>query len=106
MALLEPTAHIGGMVTGGLNRTDVGKQEVIGGLPLEFYWRAGQYYDMRRHGHEVSWFPEPHVALSIMQQMLNDSHVTVLLHHRLREKNGVIKNGTRITEISMENGSS
>ena len=61
---------------------------------------------MRRHGHEVSWFPEPHVAQVIMQQMLNDSHVTVLLHHQLRQKNAVIKNGTRITEISMENGSS
>ena len=105
-ALLEPTGHIGGMVTGGLNRTDIGKQEVIGGLPLELYWRAGQYYDMRRHGQEVSWFPEPHVAEALMHQMLDGSHVTVFLHHRLREKSGVTKSGTRIAEISMENGSS
>jgi hypothetical protein len=28
-ALLEPTAHVGGMVSGGLGSTDVGKKEVI-----------------------------------------------------------------------------
>ena len=106
VALLEPTAHIGGMITGGLNRTDIGKQEVIGGLPLELYWRAGQYYDMRRHGQELAWFPEPHVAEILMHQMLDQSHVTVFLHHRLREKNGVAKSGTQITQITMENGSS
>src|SRR5579864_5920459 len=52
VALLEPSGHLGGMTTGGLSRTDVGDEEVIGGLPLELYWRAGQYYDMRRHGQE------------------------------------------------------
>jgi hypothetical protein len=106
VALLEPTTHIGGMTTGGLSRTDVGKSEVIGGLALELYWRAGQHYDMRRHGQDVSWLPEPHVALAIMQQMLNSGHVTLLLNHRLREKDGVVKSGTRITGISMENGES
>jgi hypothetical protein len=104
VALLERTAHIGGTATGGLNRTDIGKPEVIGGLPLEFYWRAGLYYETDRHGHEVSWYPEPHVALTIMKQMLEASHVTVLLRHRLVEKSGVIRTGARITEISMENG--
>lgn len=104
VALLEPTTRIGGMATGGLNRTDVGRAEVIGGLALELYWRAGQYYDLRRHGLDVSWFPEPRVASSILQEMLNSGHVTVLLRHRLREKAGVIKNGNSIATISMENG--
>ena len=104
VALLEPSAHLGGMATGGLSRTDVGRREVMGGLPLEFYWRAGQYYEMDRHGQEVSWQPEPHVALAIMKQMLETSHVTVLMRHPLLEKRGVAKSGTRITEISTENG--
>jgi len=106
VALLEPTAHLGGMATGGLNRTDVGKQEVIGGLPLEFYWRAGRYYDMDRHGQDISWYPEPHVALTIMKQMLEASHVTVLMRQRLVERTGVIRSGARITEISIVNGAS
>ncbi len=45
--LLEPRAHLGGMATGGLSRTDVGKREVIGGLALEFYFRVGVRYEMR-----------------------------------------------------------
>ncbi len=104
VALLEPTSHLGGMATGGLSRTDVGKPEVIGGLPLEFYWRAGQYYDLERHGQEVSWLPEPHVARMIMEQMLADAHVTVLLRHRLAEKHGVSKTGERISGITTEAG--
>jgi hypothetical protein len=72
------TSHIGGMETGGLNRTDVGGREIIGGLPLEFYWRAELHCDMDRHGKEVSWYPEPHIALAIMKQMLEAGHVTVL----------------------------
>src|SRR5205085_318022 len=30
VALLEPGTHLGGMVSGGLGRTDFGKKEVIG----------------------------------------------------------------------------
>jgi succinate dehydrogenase/fumarate reductase flavoprotein subunit len=40
-ALLEPTAHVGGMVSGGLGWTDYGKKEVIGGYAYEFYYRVG-----------------------------------------------------------------
>ena len=36
-ALIEPTGHVGGMVSGGLGYTDVGKKEVIGGYAYEFY---------------------------------------------------------------------
>src|SRR5260370_31244630 len=39
--LLEPRQHIGGMVSGGLSRTDVGRREVIGGYSPQFYWRPG-----------------------------------------------------------------
>src|SRR5262245_1083054 len=41
VALIEPGRHVGGMVSGGLSHTDLGKREVIGGYSLEFYWRAG-----------------------------------------------------------------
>ena len=33
-ALIEPTRHLGGMVSGGLGWTDYGKKEVIGGYAL------------------------------------------------------------------------
>jgi hypothetical protein len=103
--LLEPGNHVGGMVSGGLSGTDVGKSEVIGGMALEFYWRAGRQYQLDRHLQQVAWMPEPGVAEKIMRDMLADAKVTLLTGHRLVEKKGVIKQGARVTEIVMENGS-
>src|ERR1035438_4046028 len=102
--LLEPRQHIGGMVSGGLSRTDVGKREVIGGYALEFYWRAGNAYDMAQYLQEIAWLVEPKVAENIFRKMLADAGVTVLFHERLREKEGVRKSGGRIQAITMENG--
>ncbi|MBS1858003.1 MAG: FAD-dependent oxidoreductase [Acidobacteria bacterium] len=104
VTLLEPRDHIGGMVSGGLSRTDVGRREVIGGYALEFYWRAGTAYNMIQHLQDIAWLPEPHVAEAIFRRMLHDAGVTVVFHSRLREKDGVRKRGTRIESITMENG--
>lgn len=103
-ALLEPRNHIGGMISGGLSGTDVGRREVIGGLSLEFYYRAGRYYQMDRHLQELSWMPEPGVAEKLMRDMLKEAGVTLLEHQRLREKDGVTREGSKVVEITMENG--
>jgi hypothetical protein len=58
VALVEPTDHIGGMVSGGLSWTDVGKAEVLGGFARRFYDAA-------------TYFPEPHVAESVLTGMLD-----------------------------------
>jgi hypothetical protein len=102
--LLEPRRHVGGMVTGGLSATDIGKREVIGGYALEFYWRAGNVYEMARHRQEIAWNPEPGVAESIFRRMLQEAGVTVAFNQRLRENNGVTKSGGRIQSIAMESG--
>jgi FAD dependent oxidoreductase len=100
VALLEPAKHLGGMVTGGLSRTDFGKKEVIGGIALEFYQRAGKKY-----GREIEWMPEPRVAEAVLNEMVQEAKtITVFLNHRLKEKGGVKKQGTRVVEIKMENG--
>jgi len=104
VALIEPGSHLGGMVSGGLSYTDIGRREVIGGYALEFYWRAGRHYETRRQGHDVSWYHEPHVAEEIFRQMLNETGVVVLTGRRLREKDGVRKSGARLLGISMESG--
>jgi len=106
VALLEPTHHIGGMVSGGLSWTDTGKKEVIGGYALDFYRRVGRYYEMSRYGQEIAWVHEPHVAEEVFRRMLEEAHVTVLTNHRLREKGGVKKDDASVREIVMEDGSS
>jgi hypothetical protein len=102
--LLEPRAHLGGMATGGLSRTDVGKREVIGGLALEFFFRAGERYEMRRYLNPVAWFYEPKVGESVMRVMLREAGARVLFYQRLKETGGVRKEGSRVVSIHMENG--
>lgn len=102
--LLEPGNHVGGMVTGGLSGTDVGKIEVIGGMALEFYWRMGRHYDLDRHLQQLAWMPEPGAGEKVMREMLAEAKVTVLYRHRLREKTGVVKRGARVAEVVTENG--
>ncbi|MCW5963698.1 MAG: FAD-dependent oxidoreductase [Bryobacterales bacterium] len=104
VVLLEPFRHIGGMVTGGLSGTDVGKREAIGGMALEFYLRCGRRYDVQEHLQQIAWMPEPRVAESVFYEMLAAAKVPVFLEHRLREGNGVDLASGRIRSITMENG--
>jgi hypothetical protein len=105
VTLLEPGSHLGGMATGGLSRTDFGKKDVIGGYPLEFYWRVGEKYDLARYAQGLAWYYEPHVGEQVFIEMLRDAKVEVLLHHRLREHNGVSKAGGKVVSLTTENGS-
>jgi hypothetical protein len=102
--LLEPGNHVGGMVTGGLSGTDMGKGEVIGGMALEFYWRMGKHYGLERHLQQLAWMPEPAAGEKVMREMLAEAKVTVLYRHRLVEKKGVEKSSRRVVAVMMENG--
>ena len=103
-ALLEPGGHLGGMVSGGLGWTDYGKKEVIGGYALEFYYRVGRHYQMPLYGHDLAWVHEPHVAEDIFRSMVNEAGVALFEHQRLREKDGVRKEGARVAGIATDSG--
>ena len=71
-ALVEPTDHIGGMVSGGLSWTDVGDVRVLGGFARRFYTAVAEHYGA------ALWQlrgPEPHVAESILAGMLEGVEV-------------------------------
>jgi hypothetical protein len=100
VALLEPSRHVGGMVTGGLSATDHGTKIVVGGLALEVYQRIGKRYDT-----SLWWYPEPKVAEQVLNEMIAESkNIQLFLGHRLREQGGVRKRGTAIQELVTENG--
>jgi hypothetical protein len=100
VALLEPSGHIGGMVTGGLSATDHGEKIVTGGDALAFYRRIGAKY-----GVPLFWYPEPKVAEAVLNEMLGEQkNAELFLHHRLRERGGVRKNGATLVELVMDNG--
>ncbi len=104
-ALVEPGGHVGGMVSGGLGRTDYGRKEAIGGFALEFYWRVGVAYHMDRYGNEVAWLHEPHVAEEIFRQLIAESGVSLFEHQRLAQPGGVRRQGTALQALRMEDGS-
>jgi hypothetical protein len=101
VALLEPRDHLGGMVSGGLGWTDFGRKEVIGGYSLEYFTRVGW-----RYGEPIAWHFEPHVAEAVFKELVDEAGVKVFYRHRLRERNGVLKDKGRVIEIAMENGAS
>jgi ribulose 1,5-bisphosphate synthetase/thiazole synthase len=73
VVVIEPSAWLGGMVTGGLARSDVGKQETIGGYTREFFTRAAA-----RYGGEFLFQAEPHANMETFREMLREAKVEVV----------------------------
>lgn len=97
VALIEPTSHVGGMLSGGLSNSDVDNQkELIGGLSRSFFVSAGAHY-----GQPVAWAFEPHVARQILDGMLQSAHVDLNLGCRLAD---VRKTGSDIQSLRIEDG--
>ncbi|MDQ3937890.1 MAG: FAD-dependent oxidoreductase [Chloroflexota bacterium] len=73
--LVEPGRHVGGMVSGGLGRTDMDRQQhVIGGLAREFFVQVGGHY-----GAAIVWHFEPSVAQAVLERWLEEAKVEVVL---------------------------
>lgn len=112
--LIEPTKFLGGLTTGGLGATDIGNKAAIGGLSREFYHRIWQHYQndsawtrepkSQPGVGETRWTFEPHVASQIYIDWIREAGVTVVFGERLNLKDGVKKDGSRITSIVMESG--
>ena len=74
--LVEPGAHVGGMVSGGLSWTDVGDARVLGGLARRFYGAVADHYGAQLW--EVKG-PEPHVAERLLGELLERAAVDLRL---------------------------
>lgn len=124
VVVLEPSAHIGGLTTGGLGQTDIGNKVAIGGISREFYERVKKHYDQaenwrwqdkasyrdggqtRSEATEPSmWTFEPSAAQKIFSSWLEEEKIEVLTNKLLDRENGVEKEGATITHITMEDGS-
>lgn len=120
VALLEPTRHVGGMNVEGLGGTDIDNHAdfqnspAVNGLALEFYRRIAKAYG-RTDAFETAlknrtkdtklWRFEPHVAQQVIDSWLAEHAIAVFREHRLSEaKDAVQKQGTRITQIRLDNG--
>jgi hypothetical protein len=121
--VIEPSARIGGMTTGGLGQTDIGNKQVIGGLSRDFYRRLYRYYQdpsvwkwQQREeykpkpqtkidvGDDTMWTFEPGAALRIYQDWIRETGLKVLTNERLNRRRGVKMEQGRIVSITMESG--
>ncbi|HUU54049.1 MAG TPA: FAD-dependent oxidoreductase [Armatimonadota bacterium] len=83
----EPLGQIGGMVTGGLSRTDLGRPETVGGLFREFMGRVVAHYE-KHYGASSQQVEdclagqrfEPRVALALLAEMVQQAGVDVRLN--------------------------
>jgi hypothetical protein len=100
VGLVEPGRHIGGMISGGLGRTDMDRQEhVIGGIALEFFQRVGKHY-----GQPLAWTFEPSVAERVLRDWLRERKVTVYFGQRMVETGALDRNGEEIARFRTEAG--
>ncbi len=109
--LLEPTDHIGGLNTGGLSFSDSNQtvRSTVMGLFDEWHTRIEKDYADRgiTLPYKVSvkdqskWTYEPHVAMRVTRQMLDEAGVKVLPEQRLQS---VQKAGTQIKELVTNRG--
>lgn len=120
VVLIEPGRHIGGLTSGGLGATDIGRKEAIGGLAREFYRRVKQHYAtpaawryerpeaFRSQHHDpaedVMFFFEPHVAEQVFHDLLRDAGVSLVTGERLDLKAGVVTRDGAITTLVTESG--
>lgn len=109
--LLEPTAHVGGVNTGGLSFSDSNQtvRSTVMGLFDEWHSRIEKDYQERgvTLPYKVSvkdqskWTYEPSVAMRITRQMLDEAKVKVLTKQVLQT---VAKAGPRITGLTTSQG--
>ncbi len=93
--LIEPGRHLGGLSSGGLGATDIGRQESIIGLSRDYYLRLGKKYGLD----EVAWHFEPHKAEEVFNDYIAEAGIEVLYDYSVV---GVNKRGTEIGYITLK----
>jgi FAD dependent oxidoreductase len=94
--LIEPTNHIGGIMTSGLGMSDICKFTTIGATSQEFFRRVGKYY-----GKDLRWNFEPHIAEQVFNDFVKETKLELILNETLED---VKKEKKKITQIKTRSG--
>jgi len=111
--IVEPGRHLGGMTAGGLSAVDIGDPRTVGGMAREYFTRLVASYGQKLEWNKPfeskgggpatggAYSIEPHVAERVFGEMAREANVPVHFQARLAS---VRKDGPRITELVMEDG--
>jgi ribulose 1,5-bisphosphate synthetase/thiazole synthase len=108
VVLIEPTGHPGGMLVEGIVK-DIrfGSARVIGGIAREIYESIESYYGLKADFENPDWYShyEPSVAEGIIEDYLGrEDNIKIIRKTRIKERKGVVMEGTVIKRIGLENG--
>lgn len=108
VVLIEPNGHPGGMMVEGIAK-DIrfGSSVVIGGIAREVYTAIEAHYGREPAFDEYGWHSryEPVVAEQIIEEFLaREKNIQIIRNTRIKETNGVQKEGSTIQSITLENG--
>lgn len=97
--LIEPTRHVGGLSTSGINTAESEHmlKWTIGGFADEFYRRLGDHYGTG----QPEYFFESSVAEKVYLEMLKEAKVEVQYGAAVET---VTKTGTKITSVTLTDG--
>ena len=96
--LLEQTSHLGGLMTSGLNATDIiGSGITLRGAAREVFRRAGAAYARP----DVEFRAEPHVLAQIFQAMLAEAGVEVRTGARIAT---IARTGPALAHAALADG--
>jgi hypothetical protein len=113
VVLAESGRHLGGMTSGGLSAVDIGDPRSVGGIAREYFTKLAATVGVTLGCNQVfkaagggpatggAYAIEPHKAEQVFVSMVEEAGVRVHFNARLAS---VKKDGTRITELVMENG--
>jgi hypothetical protein len=122
--LVSQYGHLGGLTSSGLGWSDIGNDKILGGLSREFYHQLYLHYQKpeawvqqkrEEFGNKGQGVPglnektelasvfEPKVAEAVFDAMVKEAGVRVV-KGRLDLEKGVMKDGTTITGIRLEDG--
>jgi hypothetical protein len=98
--LVEPTRHVGGLNTSGINTAESEHMLhwTIGGIALDFYQRLGRHYGTGK----PEFYFESSTAEAAFRAMLAEAGVAVRFGLRVE---GAEKDGARIRRIALSDGS-
>jgi len=91
--LIEPGRNLGGLSSGGLGATDIGREEAITGLSRDFYLRLGEKYGLD----DVAWHFEPKVAEEVFNDYIREAGIKVLYDYSVVDVN---KQGAEIQTVT------
>ena len=101
VTLIEPSLHVGGMMSSGLGFSDTYHSAAIGGFASQFFQNVNTYYAGSPSTNGGLYF-EPHVAEAVFNSMLaQHANITVVLGASFVS---VQMTGTTITGLTASNG--